>query len=57
MYDKIKAGDVGNLRMIKLVARELPAWINMEYLKSSGRYILMIKQTIHFRKDLNHTTL
>ena len=37
MYDQIKSGDVGKLRMIKLLARELPAWINVDYLKSSGK--------------------
>lgn len=39
MYDQIKSGDLGKLRMIKLLARELPAWINVDYLKSSGNYI------------------
>ncbi|XP_063419852.1 uncharacterized oxidoreductase YrbE-like [Mytilus trossulus] len=45
MYDKIKAGDLGKLRMIKLVARELPAWINAEYLKSSGG--IVVDSAIH----------
>lgn len=43
MYDKIKAGDLGELRMIKLVARELPAWINADYLKSSGKFCINSK--------------
>lgn len=45
MYDKIKAGDLGELRMIKLVARELPAWINADYLKSSGG--IVVDSAIH----------
>ncbi|KAK3108795.1 hypothetical protein FSP39_015911 [Pinctada imbricata] len=46
MYDQIKRGDIGKLRMIKLTAREMPALVtSKDYILSSGG--LFIDSKVH----------